>query len=729
MAKQAALIQRFDGGLNNKDSKKDLPEGFLAEAKNIDVSSVGRIKAPGKFEADTFIAADGDADATINLSPSGFTPGKGLFSFKTDEIISSSNPGDSSGEYVGYTRGSGEVFIGNATETMAEKFDINSNDPSTVIPVYYYANGGLRVADATLRTSSTSSTTTFIPVERADSVWTGGAVTKQYYAATSLLSAPDMGDIASLSSGTVDPNVSGTKYHDLGDPGSDDIIVAVEAVAPQSTEASGLWAEGKYIIGISYVYIDGQESKISKFSSTVDVSDGNIILTSASIADQGMDKFIQGFRVYARNFNDIDDEFRLVLDVDLEQGSRTSLGDEFDALQDEGDWFHTSDPKEGTAATNQYYAYVLQNASSLTYGGINGYDLEEHALSFQDNGQYTYQTAVVANQRAFVGNVFYPDSEGKARKLGDRIQYTPVRKYDTFPQSYSIDVGTNDGDEIIKLVEFQDRLFVFKKNKLFIIDISSASDSGWKLIGEFENRGLSNSGAVIKTDMGLIWANEYGLFGFFDTVAKLSNGIDDIVWSTNINADKAQIGFIPKRNQILILGDASIDGGSDIKGYIYDMATQSIVNVTENSVLVDDKTTNFITYNQELCIMDETGELRRFNTTPAAHTVDIQTKEYDFGAPSVDKKINSIYITYKDANNVSLTYGVDGAALTSTAISGAVSGNNTLSNSSTRNTEKFTFNSSTVCKSIQLKLSSSSSTEADIEIEDITIVYRPRGLR
>ena len=104
------------------------------------------------------------------------------------------------------------------------------------------------------------------------------------------------------------------------------------------------------------MYFDGQESKISTFSTNVDIADGQVVLTSAAIADAGMSKFIQGFRVYAKNFNDIDDEFRLVLDVDLEQGSRTTLGDDFDALQDEGTHFHTSDPKEGAAGTNQYYA-------------------------------------------------------------------------------------------------------------------------------------------------------------------------------------------------------------------------------------------------------------------------------------------------------------------------------------------------------------------------------------
>ena len=99
-------------------------------------------------------------------------------------------------------------------------------------------------------------------------------------------------------------------------------------------------------IGLSYVYFDGQESKISTFSTNVDIADGQVVLTSAAIADAGMSKFIQGFRVYMKNFNDIDDEFRLVLDVDLEQGSRTTLGDDFDLLQQEADYFHTSDLKK-----------------------------------------------------------------------------------------------------------------------------------------------------------------------------------------------------------------------------------------------------------------------------------------------------------------------------------------------------------------------------------------------
>tara|TARA_A100001515_G_scaffold51764_1_gene40806 strand:- start:14 stop:2143 length:2130 start_codon:yes stop_codon:yes gene_type:complete len=709
MAKEGILIQRFDGGVNNKDSQKDLPEGFLAEAKNIDVSAVGRIKTPGKFEADTF----GSGSTSISVTSPSFVANAGLFSFRTDEDIAS---GIDAGEFIAYTKGSGEVFIGNTADAMAEEFDINSNDPSNTEPVYYYANGGLRVQD---KINTNSSTSTFVPLPSRGGVYETTAAA--YHATTSVLTAPDMSnDVSALSSDTVDPNVSGTKYHDLGDPNTKDITVAVEAVSPQSGEADGLWAEGKYVIGLSYVYFDGQESKISTFSTNVDIADGQVVLTSAAIADAGMSKFIQGFRVYAKNFNDIDDEFRLVLDVDLEQGSRTTLGDDFDALQDEGAYFHTSDPKEGTAATNQYYAYVLQNPSSLTYSAINGFDLEEHAISFHELTSYRYDTAVVANQRAFVGNVFYKDTDGRARRLGDRIQYTPVRKYDTFPQSYFLDIGTNDGDEIVKLMEFQDRLFVYKKNKLFIIDITSGSDANWSVIGEFENRGVSSPGAVVKTDLGLVWANEHGLFAFFDTIVKLSNAIDDNTWATNVNAEKVQVGFIPKRNQILVLGDTSSNSSA---GYIYDVVTQSIVNIDTSSVLVGDNVSNFIRFNQELCLMDETGEMRRFNTSSASHTIEIKTKEYDFGVPSSDKRLQKVYVTHKAGDNLTLAVAYDGGAFPGTNKFSSTA----LSTSGTMTQTSFVPTTVENCKSMQFKITGTA--EADFELEDITVVYRRKGVR
>ena len=725
MANQAELITRFDGGLNNRDSQKDLTEGFLSDVTNVDVSHIGTIKSIGKFVSTGF-------DNTIALTPDSFQTGVGLFTFRTD-VGADSN--DSAGEYIAYADGDGGVLFGSDVSSNTFNHQFNSSghihgadlgSDSNAKPVFYYADGGLRVADSDL--SHTNNTALgLIPLKRVDAddpVY--DADYDGYYDISTVLTAPVTGDFDGLASAT-DPDDDETN---LGTP-TNKIKIAVSANTAAGSQPSGLWAEGAYVVGVSYVYYGGQESKISDFLGHVDVSDGQYLLAAASIKDAQISGFIQGLRVYVKNFNDPEDEFTLLLDLDFERGSRISLGNEYDPLvETTGEW-HTHDPLNGGSSER---AYAIFNQSTTAYSDITGYDMEEHAISFQ-NTDYGYKTAVVANQRAFVANVRYPDTDGITKNMGDRIQYTPVRKYDTFPQTYWYDVATNDGDEIIKLEEFQDRLFIFKKNKLFILDISNPSDFEWRIIGEFNNRGVSNPGAVSKSDVGLVWANEYGLFAFSDKITKLSVPIDDKNgtdgWADKINADNVQVGYIPIKNQIVVIGTAATTSSA---GYLYDITTSSFVNLTVNNALLGSTVTNFVRFEQQLCVMGSNGTLYRFDTTAAANRVFIKTKEFDFGFPSVDKKINAIYVTYQDANNVNLKYALNGAALDNSnglsTIDREGTTSNALSDSSTRATHKFTFESATTCKSIQLLFTSGTNdTETDFEIEDITIVYRPRGLK
>ena len=634
---------------------------------------------------------------------------------------------DSAGEYIAYADGDGGILFGSDVSSNTFNHQFNSSghihgadlgSDSNAKPVFYYADGGLRVADSDL--SHTNNTALgLIPLKRVDAddpVY--DADYDGYYDISTVLTAPADGDFDGLASAS-DPDDSETN---LGTP-SDKIKIGVSANTAAGSQPSGLWAEGAYIVGVSYVYYGGQESKISDFLGHVDVGDGQYLLAAASIKDAQISGFIQGLRIYVKNFNEPEEEFTLLLDIDFERGSRVSLGNEFDALVDMSGHMHTHDPLNGGSSER---AYAIFSPSTTTYSNINGYDMEEQEISFQ-NTDYGYKTAVVANQRAFVANVRYPDTDGKIRNMGDRIQYTPVRKYDTFPQTYYLEVGANDGDEIVKIEEFQDRLFIFKKNKLFILDISNPSDFEWRIIGEFNNRGVSNPGAVSKSDVGLVWANEYGLFAFSDGMSKISIAIDDDTWATNIDSDNVQVGYIPKKNQIVVIGTAATTSSA---GYLYDVTTSSFVNLSVNNVLLGSTVTNFVRFEQELCIMGSNGTLYKFDTTAAANRVVMQTKEFDFGLPSVDKKIYSIYITYKDGDNVSLTYGVDGAAPTASTIDREGTSSNALSNSSTRATHKFTFESSTTCKSIQLKLSSgSSNAETGFEVEDITIIYRAKALK
>ena len=721
MPKQGITIKRFDGGLNTKDSQRDIPDGFLQSATNIDVSSIGKIKLPGQFAAFS-------SNIVTSSSPD-ISAGFGLFSFKTDEQIDGSN---AAGEYFAMTNDEGVVTLGSTSVTginlSADSLDMSGHS-SGVKPVYYYANGGLRVADTVLSHQS-SNAGSYVYLNRDSSDAPYGSAVDGYFATEKILDKPNVN-----SSDEVEYNITGLDdaddgASDLGDPGSKKITVGVKANTIDATNnvGDGLWAEGKYLVAVSYVYYDNQESLLTNIGS-FNLSDAQSVLAQVAIGDgefgSGDYKFIEGIRVYLKNYNDADSEHLLLLDVDFARGSRINLGDDFDAFIDKTTHVVTDDEQGAQTSTNAS-AYQIMNPSGISFSDSTGFEEEEEEITFQ-NVAYGYKTATVFNQRAFVGNVRYKDTDGNVKIMGDRIQYTPVRKYDTFPQSYFLEIGANDGDEIIKIIEFNDKLFVYKTKKLFIIDASAANPGQYNLIGEFENRGIGNPNAVVKSDLGLVWANKDGLFGYFDGIATLSKAIDDDDWSDSINLAGVALGYIPKKNQIFINNNTSEP--TNPEGYIYDLNTSSFINIDDSSVMVSQRTSNLIQFDDSLCVMrHNTGQLLKFDTDVAVQVINMSTKEFDFDSPTQDKKIYSIYVTYKYGGGISLRYGLNGAAATTTTIDRAGTSSNALGTSSSFVTEKFTFESSTTAKSIQLNFTGTAAN-ANFEIEDITIVYRTKPLK
>jgi|TARA_R100000084_G_scaffold63217_1_gene27367 hypothetical protein len=721
MPKQGTTIKRFDGGLNTKDSQRDIPDGFLQSATNIDVSSIGKVKLPGQFAAFS-------SDIVTSSSPD-IIAGFGLFSFKTDERIDGSN---AAGEYFAMTNDEGVVTLGSTSVTginlSADSLDMSGHG-SGVKPVYYYANGGLRVADTVLSHQS-SNAGSYVYLNRDSSDAPYGSAVDGYFATEKILDKPNVN-----SADEVEYNITGLDdaddgASDLGDPGSKKITVGVKANTIDGTNnvGDGLWAEGKYLVAVSYVYYDNQESLLTNIGS-FNLSDGQSVLAQVAIGDgefgSGDYKFIEGIRVYLKNYNDADSEHLLLLDVDFARGSRINFGDDFDAFIDKTTHVVTDDAQGAQTGTDAS-AYQIMNASFVSFSDSTGFEEEEEEITFQD-AAYGYKTATVFNQRAFVGNVRYKDTDGNVKIMGDRIQYTPVRKYDTFPQSYYLEIGANDGDEIIKIIEFNDKLFVYKTKKLFVIDASSPNPGQYTLIGEFENRGIGNPNAVVKSDLGLVWANKDGLFGYFDGIATLSKAIDDDDWSSSINLAGVALGYIPKKNQIFINNNTSESSNPD--GYIYDLNTSSFINIDDSHIMVSQATSNLIQFDDSLCVMrHNTGQLLKFDTGVAVQAIDMSTKEFDFDSPTQDKKIYSIYVTYKYGGGISLRYGLNGEAATRTTIDRQGTSSNALDTSSSFVTEKFTFESSTTAKSIQLNFTGTAAN-ANFEIEDITIVYRTKPLK
>ena len=791
MPKSAITLNKFDGGLNDKSSNKDLEEGFLAEAVNIDISEKGKVSSLGSF-------ANLNPSLTV-ASVTDFEPGYGLFSFRTDVGPES---GDSAGEYLVYTDGSGAVKISNNNALAAFNSSDLGSDQTNNYPVYHYADGGLRIADGNFGNTNNKQISV-IRIERDGTPYDD--VADAMYDYSGGFSAPADADIDALSTTVVDPD-----SEEAGTLPTADIKVEIQAAG-----SDGFFPASDYSIGITYVYFGGQESLVSDVLGIQTITDGQYLQLSVSIGDISHStdgKFKQGMRLYLRDVNNPDDEYALLLDVDFEQGSRISLADPFDSFVEEatdsgtnvnegaefsnsdttltvqdGTQFAvnnvikidnekmlvtaisthnltvtrgyagttaaahddgadvykihlvTSDSKQTNATSSNAIAYEVKQPNLETYSLINGYDPEEKEITFNGKTAYSYKTSAVANQRTFVGNVLYKDSQGRTRAMGDRIQYTPVRKYDIFPQTYYLDVGTNDGDEIVKILEHHDKLLIFKKKSLYVLNIAAGSDAEWYIENIFNDRGISNPAAVANTDDGVFFANKFGLFSYgylkigskqYDVelkVPKLSKSIKDSNWLSDMGDDglTTMVGYIPDKGQVIVVGQS--DAQNSV-GYLYDKTTSSLVSVDTSSVLFNQNLSNFVIYDQELVTMSKNSSAalaKRYLNTKVANTIDLTTKQFDFDKPSINKRFYSVFITYKQGGSVVLKGGLDGASMTDIFTG---SGNENLLDSSSYVTEEFVIDSSNrKGKSLQLQLSGA--CHADFELHDITVIGRALGAR
>ena len=126
----------------------------------------------------------------------------------------------------------------------------------------------------------------------------------------------------------------------------------------------------------------------------------------------------------------------------------------------------------------------------------------------KDMVQLRFKTAVVANRVVYVGHV-EKTYKGETVVQGDAMYKSGVNKFDTFSDFSIVEASINDGDSIVKLEEYADRILQFKKNKMHLINISQNIEF---LEDTFANKGVSVPSATCKTDYGIAWVNENGCY-------------------------------------------------------------------------------------------------------------------------------------------------------------------------------------------------------------------------
>ena len=439
-----------------------------------------------------------------------------------------------------------------------------------------------------------------------------------------------------------------------------------------SANAASNWQTETWKIAVSFVYDGNQESLlyVPTSNNTFVTTAGNelTLRVMAQIgATSGYNGRISGGRIYYKPSDTEGEPWTLLCNIELESGVSASL------TGDKTSWVAAS-------SVTLYSDITILNPNIDTYESINGYSPDVNYNSIGEYGE-GWKTGIVTNRRAFIANVRIKNEHNDNVTVhGDRLMYSMPNKFDTFPSFNFIDVVKGDAEAYLKLESFADRLIAFKHNSVQVINISSPSDTNWFLETDIKNNGVAHPAAVFRSEKGILWANEKGMFLYDGSVIRslTENKIAQNEWASFITAYSI-VGYDGNSNMAMVIRDCENAGATQGDAYIFDFKTKAWSFATDLLDASVGNYTNFITdYNGNLTIGTQNNgdiDLKTFNhttlTSVAADGAEIKTKDIDFSLPNTIKRIYSIYITYKSdaAQTAPIAYSKDGST-TYTALTG-----------------------------------------------------------
>ena len=358
------------------------------------------------------------------------------------------------------------------------------------------------------------------------------------------------------------------------------------------------WLSETWKIAISFVYDGNQESLLyipSSNNTFVTVAGNELTLRVMAAIGSSVTygARVSGGRIYCKPSDSEGSPWVLLTNIDLEEGVSSTLS---------GDKIGWTNPSP--SATTFYSDITLLNVNIDTYESINGYspDINRNSIGYSGEG---WKTGIVTNRRAFVANIKVKNAHNNNKTIyGDRIMYSMPNKFDTFPSFNFIDVVKGDAEAYLKLESFADRLIAFKHNSVQIINISSPSDTSWFLEADIKNNGVSHAAAVFRSEQGILWANEKGMFIYNGSsiINLTENKIAQSDWASFIT-DYSIVGYDGNSNMALVIRDSENAGATQGDAYIFDFKTKAWSFSTDLLTASVGNYTNFITdYNGNLTI-------------------------------------------------------------------------------------------------------------------------------
>lgn len=511
-----------------------------------------------------------------------------------------------------------------------------------------------------------------------------------------------------------DLTATGTATHPLAGAGFDLDIAS-------DTSTDGVISSGVYEFAQTFIYDGNQESLPYKYTSTYEVTSANDLKSlSVNIGLQGdYANRISGGRIYIREEKS-KDEWILLIDIDLQKGCRTNLAEEYTLYHHvSGNNFLCPD---STSANN----FIIDEFNIVNYEILNGFPSSVFSIDM-GHDEEKWKDSIVANNRVFVCNVNIRDENKGVDKASassthfpDRIMYSMSGRYDTFPYFNFIEAAKGDSDHYMAIDSYADRLFAFKRFSVDIINIASPDDYNWFMEDSKKYMGIDNPESVKKTQHGLIWINENGMFKYDGSSIKnvSENLIDNDDWASHV-ASSTNSGIIYDERESLAFIIKNMDSDGD--AYAFDMKKNTFTFIPDfapvpitNSVDTESGQT-FVAKSDGT----QTDIYQLYRDYQATSPILWQSKEIDFGDPNVNKRFYAMYMTYKTSTDLSakIWYSLNGGSTWT-----VMSGTNTTGTSAWIK-GKWTPSSTISVSKIMFKIDIPS-TDAKLWINDIGLEYR-----
>ena len=782
MPKDMLPINFFEGGYNSASTPRDIADNQISEAINVDTSVKGAVKCLGEFHI--FLDnATGDNGSVTNLNNIPVLGGYGMAMWSIErELTSTTLIADPGGYYLAIynpSAASPRILFYNDPKEDANVNVINnaigditlegSGDGSLAKTQFISVDGGLRIYDKTFQ---------FKPhrlgiIPKGRHLFRNGAnnsANDKLYANEEWF----------MDKQFVRPPTGGTATLDATtfSLGTTEVGLNVKSAGQQGTALVPVgWGKDEnnpreFYFYASYVYDGRQESCVSALNTTpIKLGGGgqnggttNNDISFTPILNVGTNAStwnprITGVRIYYRDKEYNKETKYLLGDFPTQTLDGTGISEDLD----QGSWsgyiaLAGEENAYSTDATLDLPINVGNHHKSppsvFTHAVMSG--LRNDTVSTE----CYYRTGCVVNRKLYVGNIKQKTIENPLEEIvyADRMLKSVSNRFDVLPDTEFIDVNIKDGEDIIKLAAFNNRLLQFKERTLYVIVVAGVEEY---LEAKYDYMGITHPEACIVTDVGIAWVNKTGAYIFTGEGRPqnmVSGKIDKDEWASFIT-DNSIVGFDPVTMQFMIIKDCTnIDStgetGTTCDMYIHNMLTGSwnraVDKLGDGNNNGHDSMTNIVNYTdasgQNHCSsFIDTGNIVEWVSakkyaslqSPEAYTskpFKLVTKELTGGSPHLRKKFYKVYLTYK--GNVSTNKPIVKAQFT------------TLTGNSTITLEAVTdfVDASSEWKSAQFKVGTSdldaarnvysiqvsvegNSVNQDFEINDMSLIFRAKGVK